>query len=111
VLFGGLYGSLAPLLSAFMRAKRERTLLSFLLIPPLCLLPAFLMPFGYRLFRLVIGLGTNALVVGFGEAAELCLYFGLLIFAALNLRRLKQENPAPVARTVPVTNFSYNLGR
>lgn len=32
VLFGGMYGSLAPLIAAFVRAKRERTPLSFLLI-------------------------------------------------------------------------------
>lgn len=102
VLFGGMYGSLAPLIAAFVRAKRERTPLSFLLIPPLCLLPAFLMPFGYRLFRLVIWPGTNALVVRFGEAPEFCLYFGLLVFAMLNLRRLRQEKPALIAMAAPI---------
>jgi len=103
VLFGGMYGSLAPLIGAYVRAKRERTPLSFLLIPSLCLLPAFLMPFGYRMFRLVIWPGTNALVVRFGEAPELCLYFGLLIFAALNLRRLQQEKPALIARVAAIS--------
>lgn len=94
VMLAGLYGVLAPVLKAALWKKRQPTALSFLLVPPLCLVPAFFMPFGYRLSRLVFG--VDALfphlifyITKFSEVTELCLYFGLLAFAWLNLRRLR----------------------
>lgn len=101
VLFASMYGVGAPLLASFVEALRARGPLRFLMVPPLFLLPAFLMPFGYRLFRVLIWPGTNALVVTFGEGPELCLYFGLMLFAALNLRRMRQEQPAPAPKPAP----------
>ena len=103
VLLGGMYGTVTPLLALKYPGKRPRTLLNFLLIPPLCTVPAFLMPFGYRAFRLLIWPGTDFMVVKFGEGPELCLYIGLLVFAWLNLRRLRvtvHENIAQVASIV-----------
>lgn len=100
-LFASMYGVGAPLLASFVEALRTRTPLRFLAVPPLFLLPAFLMPFGYRLFRILIWPGTNALVVTYGEGPELCLYFGLMVFAALNLRRLRQDQPAPAPKAAP----------
>ena len=104
VLLGGMYGTVTPLLALRFPGKRPRTLLNFLLIPPLCTVPAFMMPFGYRTFRALIWPETDFMVVKFGEAPELCLYIGLLVFAWLNMRHLRQaadeKNVAQVASPV-----------
>jgi len=99
VLFGGMYGTLAPLVAAKFLGGRLRSSLNFLLVPPLFLVPSFMMPFGYRLFRLLIWPDTDFTVVKFGEAPELCLYFGLMMFAYLNMRRLRvtQDDTLPNA--------------
>jgi hypothetical protein len=95
-MFGGMYGAITPLLKLAFPADRRRSTLSYLLIPPLCLVPAFFMPFGYRLCRLVLPLERYYpqrafIITEFSELTELCLYFGLLVFAWLNLRHLQQE--------------------
>ena len=98
---GAMYCSLAPLAAAWRWGGRARPALSFLLIPALCLVPAFLMPFGYKLFRLLLWPGTDFTVVKFGEAPELCLYFGLLMFATLNVRRLRVAKHAALPSVAP----------
>jgi hypothetical protein len=103
ILVGSMYCSFAPPLKLKFWNERSRSALSFLLIPPLCLIPAFLMPFGYKMFRLLVWPGTNYTVVKFGEVPELCLYFGLMMFAWLNLRQLRVEERASVANAVPTT--------
>jgi hypothetical protein len=98
VMLGGMYGAVAPLVRSAFSARQPRSNLSYLLIPPLCLVPAFFMPFGYRLYRLLFlpnlshsrGYGVFV-ITEFNELTELCLYFGLVVFAWLNLRRLRQE--------------------
>ncbi len=90
VLMMGMYGVLIPLLKSRLLDNRLRFTYGHLLIPPLCLVSAFLMPFSYRFFRLVFWPRPDYIVVKFGEAPELCLYFGLLLFAWLNMRRLHQ---------------------
>lgn len=72
-LLGGLYGFLTPLLQKWIRPRIPQSSPDFLVIPPLCAASAFLMPFVYRLFRLVVWSDTNVVVVTFGEAPELCL--------------------------------------
>jgi hypothetical protein len=89
VFIGGMYGVFAPILRAAFRHHRSPSDTTFLTIPPLFLVPAFLMPFGYRLFRIFIWPDTHFIVVTYGEAPELCLYFGLVVFAWLNFRRLR----------------------
>lgn len=98
---GAMYCTLAPLVASKRWGGRARPPLSFLLIPALCLIPAFLMPFGYKMFRLLIWPGTDFTVVKFGEAPELCLYFGLLMFAALNVRRLRVAKRAALRSVAP----------
>ncbi len=90
VLLTGIYGTLAPLLGATFLKQRSRSTLGYLLIPPLFLVPAFMMPFGYRLIRLVFLPTTHFIAVKIGEWPELCLYFGLLLFTWLNVRRLHE---------------------
>jgi hypothetical protein len=96
LLVGAMYCSAAPILVASTCGGRARPALSFLLVPPLSLIPAFLMPFGYRMFRLVVWPERDFMVVKFGEGPELCLYFGLLMFGLVNLRRLRVTERALV---------------
>jgi hypothetical protein len=97
VMLGGLYGTVAPLVGLIFPTKQPRSRLRYLLIPPLCLVPAFVVPFGYRLCRLLVPFeqyypaGYRMYVITkFSELGELCLYFGALVFAWLNLRRVHQ---------------------
>jgi hypothetical protein len=96
VMLGGMYGAVVPLVGLALSADRRRSTLSYLLIPPLCLVPAFFLPFGYRFCRLVlrpelyVAPGYKVFVITeLNELTELSLYFGLLVFAWLNLRRLR----------------------
>jgi hypothetical protein len=96
VMLAGLYGAVAPLLRAWLWRERPRTWLEYLLIPPLALIPAFLMPFVYRFTRLALGIDGRFPhlifpITKFSEVTELCLYFGVVIFAWLNLRRLYRK--------------------
>jgi hypothetical protein len=98
VLAAGLYGALIPLLASIWWNKERESLLSHLLIPPLCLVPAFFMPFGYRFSRLALGVDTLAphlifAITKFSEVTELCFYFGLMVFAWLNLRQIQRTHP------------------
>jgi hypothetical protein len=100
VMFAGLYGAVVPLLALGLGNERTRPSLSYLLIPPLCLIPAFLIPFGYRLLRLVFLSDLSGApgylafaITEFSEVTELSLYFGLLVFAWLSLRRLRGTLP------------------
>jgi hypothetical protein len=100
VMLAGLYGTLVPLLKALW-GNMQRSLLISLLVPPLCLVPAFFMPFGYRFSRLF--LRVDALfphlifpITKFSEVTELCLYFGLVVFAWLNLRQTQERQSSQV---------------
>jgi hypothetical protein len=98
VMLCGMYGSLIPFVRLFVQGER-RTALSYLFVPPLCLVPAFIMPFGYRLSRLLFPLEEwfprlIFPITKISEVTEVCLYFGVLAFAWLNVRRLFQEQKA-----------------
>ena len=63
------------------------------------------MPFGYRFARLFLGIDTRFPdfifhITKFSEVTELCLYFGVLAFAWLNLRQLEQAAPSSVSQLV-----------
>jgi hypothetical protein len=98
VMLGAAYGTIAPLFS-LMFARRNSGV-GQLFVPPLCLVPAFLVPFAYRFWRLVFrpdvysspGYRTYV-ITKFSEIGELCFYFALLMFAWLTWRRLRQEPP------------------
>jgi hypothetical protein len=92
----GLYGVVAPLAGALLAGDRLRPAWMFLFVPPLCLVPAFFMPFGFRLTRLLLQPELlyprwGFAIIKFSEVTELCLYFALLVFAWLCLRRLGRE--------------------
>lgn len=101
LMIGSAYAAFAPLVRAALRTQVFFPALSHLMIPPLFLIPAFLMPFGYRFVRLFFWPETQFIVVKFGEAPELCLYFGLFMFTYLNLRRLTQARDVSAMNTAP----------
>lgn len=94
-MLGGLYGAASPLVKLVLPAAWRRSKLAYLLVPPLCLAPAFFMPFGYRLVRLLFKPelyypARAFIIVDFAELTELCLYFAVLAFGWLILRRLRR---------------------
>ncbi|NUS35717.1 MAG: hypothetical protein HOQ04_04525 [Pseudarthrobacter sp.] len=105
MLVASLYGACAPLAAARF-GKRWKALASKpLLIPPLCLVPAFLLPAAYRLFRLLIWPEPTFVISEYGEVLELSLYFGLAMFSWFNVRRLLEARPTvrAVRHRVPRT--------
>lgn len=101
----GLYGTLMPFLESARWSIKRQSLLSYLLVPPLCLIPAFFMPFGYRFSRLVLGVDDRFSqlifpITKFSEVTELCLYFGLAVFAWLNLRHYTGLGASDEARLI-----------
>lgn len=98
MLLASLYGACAPLVRAALGSPREHVASKHLLVPPLFLVPAFLLAAGYRLFRLLIWPEPTFVLSEYGEVMELCLYLGLAVFCGLNLRLLQQRQPAPGVR-------------
>lgn len=86
-LTAGLYGVAAPLIWASgLRPRRIRAADRFLLIPPVCLITFFLLPFAYRLVRLVLLPEAGRRITTYGELPELTLYSGAMVFAFLAVR-------------------------
>jgi hypothetical protein len=88
-LVAGLYGAAIPLLwlQPRIRAWAGRWV-DPLLIPPLCLAVAFLLPFGYRLIRLVLLPDAGERIVELGEVPELTFYVGTLVTGVVTARVL-----------------------
>ena len=99
VMLGGLAAAAAPLAWWALAGQRSRSALTDMVVPPLCLIPAFIMPFSYRLTRMVVSLEDQFPhlefhITKFSEVTELCLYFGVFWFAWLNVRRFGQRHLA-----------------
>lgn len=98
-MLAGLYGVLVPILGAIWWSSKRSSYIDRLLIPPLCLVPAFLMPFGYRFSRLALGVDDLFpklifAITKFSEVTEVCFYFALMFFAWLNLRHIQVTIPS-----------------
>ena len=98
VMLAGLYGTIVPSIGLAWSTRRPAPSLAFLLVPPVCLVPGFFTPFGYRLFRMVFRPelaypGRIFVITEFSEVTELCFYFGVFVFAWLAWRRLRHEPP------------------
>jgi hypothetical protein len=98
LLLIGLYGILGPFVYRW-RAGRRPDGLARLFVPPLFLLPAFLVLFGYKLVRLTVLTSDRFTIVESGEWAEFCLAAALAGFSFLTLRWLRAVQPA-LERTV-----------
>ena len=89
VMIAAFYAMAMPLLVKLVRVRRQ----TYLLVPPLFLVPSFALPFGYRFTRLFLWDPADALpqfadyVIKFAEATETTFYFGVATYAALLLRR------------------------
>ena len=101
MLLAGLYGVVVPLVWAAAGRRWEHTASRYLLVPPLCLVPAFLLTAGYRLFRLLVWPTPDFVISEYAEVMELCLYLGLVLFCWLNLRRLQQPRLGLGVRNLP----------
>lgn len=94
MLLASLYGTCAPLAWAAVRARWKNVGPAPLLVPPLCLIPAFGLSAAYRLFRLLVWPSPDYGISEYGEVMELSLYLGLALFCWFNLRRLVWARPA-----------------
>ena len=102
VLFlAGLYGSVAYFANQKFQLQRYGDQANYLLVPPLFLVPSFLVLFGYKFIRYTVVRSPGFIVTKFGEWPELCLAFGFFIFTWLNYRRLAAQSvSAPVIQEV-----------
>ena len=96
VMLAGLYGTIVPSIGLAWPTRWPAPALAYLLVPPVCLVPGFFTPFGYRLFRMVfrpeVAYPRRIFVITeFSEVTELCLYFAVLVFAWLAWRRVRHE--------------------
>lgn len=95
VLFlAGGYGAVAYFLNKKFHLERYWAQANYLLVPPLFLVPTFLVLFGYKLIRFTVVRSPGFIVTKYGEWPELCLAFGFFVFAWLNYRRLVVQQPA-----------------
>jgi hypothetical protein len=115
VMLGGLVACLLPMAWWAIRRQRVRSLFSYLVVPPLCLIPAFVMAFAYRFVRLIVPLDRlyprlAYPITKFSEVTELCLYFGMAVFAWLTLRQLSQKPLPSLAAGLPPTAPAEGTG-
>jgi len=106
VLFlAGTYGSIAYFANLKLRFERYGDQANYLLVPPLFLVPAFLILFGYKFIRYTVVRSPGFIVTKFGEWPELCLAFGFFVFAWLNYRRLAAQSvSAPVIQEAKLSD-------
>ena len=90
-------GTVLPIAWYRRAGGRARTTLEVLLVPPLFLVPAFVIPSIYRLFRFIFAPTTGFVLSRYQEVTELIFYVGLFLFVALVWRRLRAEARASEA--------------
>jgi hypothetical protein len=91
-LLAGLYGLAVPLLWLVPRIRaRVGRWMDPLLIPPVCLAAAFLLPFLYRLGRLIVLPTAGERIVELGEVPELTFYLGVLVTGLTTTRILRSR--------------------
>lgn len=111
IFLASMYGAFVPLAQAVFGDEYVRTPQSMLFVPPLAVVPAFLIMFSYRLVRMTLYERSEFLVVKFGESVELSFYFGLALFMWLNLRRLRQSRLIPAALPSSVITSAGEVSR
>ena len=85
----GLYGLAIPLLWQWSRFRsRAERWLDPLLVPPLCLVVLFFLPFAYRAIRLTLLPDVGERIVELGEVPELTFYLAVMIMGLVTARRL-----------------------
>jgi hypothetical protein len=101
------YGAVACFANKQIHIDRLWDQANYLLVPPLFLVPTFLVAFVYKLIRYTIVQAPSFTVTKYAEVAELCLGFGFCVFIWLNDRRL--ANKAALAPVVQETQLGDNV--
>ena len=77
---------------------RPRGVAEALLVPPLFVVPAFLLAVSYRVGRMIWLPDAPPIISRYQEVTETGFYFGFLVFAWVVARRLRQQAAADAAR-------------
>jgi len=82
---------LTPLVCCLFLGAQRRDMW-YLLVPPICLVPAFAVPFGYRFTRLLFIPEKHfqqaaCIITTYSETTELCFYIGVVALAILQVHR------------------------
>ena len=94
------YGVVAVFVNKKIQMERYWDQANYLLVPPLFLVPTFLVAFVYKFIRYTAVRAPGFTVTKYAEVAELCLAFGFFVFAWLNYQHLASQAPVPVAPTL-----------
>ena len=70
-----------------------------MLVPPLCLIVLFFLPFAYRTARLVILPNAGERIVLLGEVPELTFYVGVLAMGLVTAAALRRPDAPPAGGT------------
>jgi len=87
-LVAGLYGFALPILWAAPRVRARLTRLDPILVPPICTVALFVLPFAYRTIRLILLPDVGERGVELGEVPELTFYVGILVVGIATARVL-----------------------
>jgi hypothetical protein len=87
-LVAGLYGAALPILWAVPRIRARLTGLDSILVPPICLVTLFVLPFAYRTIRLILLPEVGERATELGEVPELTFYVGVLVVGIATARVL-----------------------
>ncbi len=95
-LLAGLYGLLIPILwlSPSVRSRIGRWL-DPMLVPPLCLVALFFLPFAYRTLRYIFLIDAGQRITELGEIPELAFYLAVLVMGVATVRALRTSPAGP----------------
>jgi hypothetical protein len=93
VMVVSLAALVLPVLRWTVWRDRARSVAGYVLIPPFALATAFAIPFAYRAVRLLFLPDAGARTTKYAEFAELCFYFGLVVFFLLARRSIQRSGP------------------
>jgi hypothetical protein len=90
-LLAGLYGLIIPIawLSSSVRRGLGRWL-DPMLVPPICLIALFFLPFAYRTARYLLFPFPGQRIVELGEIPELAFYLAVLVMGVVTVRMIRQ---------------------
>jgi hypothetical protein len=90
---------------------RPRGFAEALLVPPLFVVPAFLLAVSYRVGRMIWLPDAPPIISRYQEVTETCFYFGFVAFAWVVSRRLRQQAGADAAwRTDDTVMAGFAMG-
>jgi hypothetical protein len=94
------YGVVASFANKQIQMERYWDQANYLLVPPLFLVPTFLVAFAYKFIRYTVVRTPGFTVTKYAEVAELCVVFGFFVFTWLNYRRLASDATVPASPVI-----------